>query len=120
MKTILIVDDLQSVRLYHQIVLAQAGFRTLSAVDGYEALTVLAGNDVDLAMLDVLMPRMDGVEFLKRARAMQRYNRLPLLVISSEAMTGTGNDFSSVNDCEVLRKPLLPSVLLEAVNRLID
>jgi CheY-like chemotaxis protein len=118
MKTILIVDDLASVRFYHQLLLNQAGFRTLIATDGREAIALLEQNHVDLVMLDLLMPKMSGAEFLTRARAIGRYGRLPVLVITSEAQKETAQALRS-GICEILQKPILPDSLLAAVRGLL-
>ena len=78
MKTILVVDDLASVRFYHQSLLKQAGYATLSARDGLEAVAVLEKQPVDLVLLDLLMPKMNGTEFLKHLRASARFAALPV------------------------------------------
>ena len=119
MKTILIVDDLASVRFYHQLLLNQAGFRTLTAVDGSEAIALLGQNQVDLVMLDLLMPKMSGAEFLSRARATNRSGRLPVLIITSEAQKETAQALRATGTCEILQKPILPDALLAAVRGLL-
>jgi len=119
MKTILIVDDLESVRFYHQLLLRQAGFQTLEASDGVEALRLLEGNPVDLVILDLVMPRMSGSEFQARARAIPRYDGLPVLVITSEAQSAPAATAGASPTCEVLQKPIPPGQLLAAVVRLL-
>jgi two-component system chemotaxis response regulator CheY len=70
-------------------------------------------------MLDLVMPRMSGAELLERARAIQRYDGLPMLIISSEAQHKAAGMLRSSGPCEILQKPLLPDSLLAAVHRLI-
>ncbi len=119
MKTILIVDDLASVRFYHKMLVSQAGFTALTAADGMEALAVLEKNPIDLVILDLLMPRMSGAEFLVRARASKRYDGLPVLVISSEAQKEITATMATSGNCEILKKPILPDALMAAIHRLI-
>ena len=64
-KTILIVEDESSLNEAYQVVLAQAGYDILSAFDGKEALDIVENNHVDLILLDLRMPVMDGIEFLQ-------------------------------------------------------
>lgn len=119
MKTILIVDDLESVRFYHQQLLKHAGYQTLTAGDGIEALAQLERNSVDLVMLDLLMPRMNGADFLRRARALDRYDGLPVLVISSEAPAESALEPFAAGVCEFMQKPIPPSSLLAAMRRML-
>lgn len=120
MKTILIVDDLESVRFYHQHLLGQAGFRTLTADDGEAALAALDANAVDLVVLDLVMPRMSGTEFLARARASRRNDGLPVLIITSEALQEPAGAEPARGPTTILQKPVSSAVLLTAVQRLID
>ena len=64
-KTILIVEDESTLNEAYQVVLAKAGYDILSAFDGKEALDITAGNHIDLILLDLRMPVMDGIEFLR-------------------------------------------------------
>jgi DNA-binding response OmpR family regulator len=66
---ILVVEDDKNVRRLMETVLARYGYETLSACDGYEALEVLDRKHVDLIILDVMMPRMDGYEFTNTLRS---------------------------------------------------
>ena len=69
MKRILLVDDVPAVRLSIRAALEAAGYQTLEASDGEEALTLLGSETVDLIVTDLWMPNLDGVELLKRLRA---------------------------------------------------
>ena len=67
--TLLLVDDEASIRTSLGPYLERTGLRVLLASDGLEALDVLAANRVDIVVTDVLMPRMDGRELVRRLRA---------------------------------------------------
>jgi len=117
MKTVLVVDDYASVRFYHMTLLRNAGYSPLAAPGGTEALAVLEKQNVDLMMLDLVMPTMNGREVVERVRAMPRYRSLPILVITSEAeQVGLGNIMSDPS-CRVMGKPILPLVLLQEIQR---
>ncbi len=79
-RTILIVDDDPHIRQLLDFAFTKAGLDTLEAGDGEEALAVVARHAPDLVILDINMPRMDGLEFCKRLRA---DSDLPILFLSS-------------------------------------
>lgn len=85
-KTILIVDDASLVRIYYRSALENAGFRVEEALNGLEAFEKLLTTSVDLLLVDVNMPRMDGFTFLSTLRRKERpLSAIPAIVISTEA-----------------------------------
>jgi class 3 adenylate cyclase/CheY-like chemotaxis protein len=81
--TILVVDDLpQNVRLL-EAVLAPRGFAVVPASSGPAALEATAGGEIDLVLLDVLMPEMDGFEVCRRLRAEPATRFLPVVMITA-------------------------------------
>src|SRR5918912_3850918 len=81
--TILVVDDLaQNVRLLEAI-LAPRGYRVASAGSGREALATAAAGPVDLVLLDILMPGMDGYEVCRALRAEPATQFLPVVMITA-------------------------------------
>jgi len=119
MKTILVVDDFASVRLYHTTFLKQKGYDCVAVSDGAEALRVLQQRPIDLVLLDMVMPTMDGVEFLARVRSMPGFASLPILAITSEAQKAETLESQARYGFHVLLKPVLPAALLEQVQRLL-
>ena len=85
-KTILVVDDAALVRLYYRSVLEEAGFRVEEALNGLEALEKVLTVAVDLLIVDVNMPQMDGFSFLQSLRQRERpLASIPALVTSTES-----------------------------------
>ena len=85
-KTLLVVDDAALVRVYYRSILEAAGFHVEEALNGLEALETLLVKTVDLLVLDINMPQMDGLTFLQALR--QREGALasiPALMTSTEA-----------------------------------
>ena len=78
---ILIVEDDKNARRLMSAVLTRYGYEPLCAVDGVEALEVLDHKHVDLIILDVMMPRMDGYEFTHTLR--QAGNNIPILMVTA-------------------------------------
>jgi DNA-binding response OmpR family regulator len=81
MKTILVVDDAASVRKLLQDYLTQQGFRVLTATNGQEAIYEARRSEPDLILLDIMMPQMDGFEFLRQYR---KEKQTPVIVITAK------------------------------------
>lgn len=80
---VLIVEDEFILRAAYKSVLTQAGFTVSEAADGKEALTRLAADPPDLILLDILMPVMDGISFLKQAKIRDRYPGTKVIAFSN-------------------------------------
>jgi len=118
-KTVLVVDDFASVRFYHANLLRQSGYQCLEARDGHEAFDKLRQQRVDLILLDMIMPKMSGEEFIRRIRALREYANIPLLVITSEAVKDSIRQFAGDGPLGFALKPVAPSALLEAARKLL-
>ncbi|MFP7285681.1 response regulator transcription factor [Shouchella clausii] len=81
-RTVLIVDDNHEIAELLQVFLEKEGIRTLAAYNGLEAWSVLMQTPVDLVVLDIMMPGMDGMQLLQRIR--ERY-RLPVIFLSAKS-----------------------------------
>jgi two-component system chemotaxis response regulator CheY len=113
-KRILIVDDANLVQLYYRDALERAGFEVDGALNGIEALEKVLVRPVDLLIVDVNMPQMDGLTFLKSLRRQPLpLGGTPALVTSTEAAPG---DFAAARSAGAnfyLVKPVSPDDLLQ-------
>lgn len=80
-KTVLIVDDDREIAGLAEIYLQNEGYDVLQAQDGLEALAIIERASIDLIVLDVMMPRMEGLEFCRRVRAT---SQVPILMLSAK------------------------------------
>ena len=78
--TILLVDDEESVQKLLTYPLERDGFRVVHAWDGEEALTKFSEEDVDLVVLDLMLPKLDGLEVCKRLRA---ESEVPIIMLTA-------------------------------------
>lgn len=87
MKTVLIVDDNLVMRniVRNSFELLKIPCKYLEADNGKAAFQMLEANKIDLILLDWNMPEMDGIDFLKKVRAMPDYKSLPIVMVTSEA-----------------------------------
>jgi two-component system, response regulator, stage 0 sporulation protein F len=81
MKTILVVDDEEAIRLLYQEELSEAGYKVEVAADGSEALRRMHQSRPDLMTIDIKMPGMDGIELLRRVREIHR--DLPIIICTA-------------------------------------
>ena len=84
MFNILVVDDDNNIRRLLTAVLAEAGYNIFPAEDGIKALEVMDRNYIDLAVVDIMMPRMNGYEFTQLLR--EQNNELPILMLTAKQL----------------------------------
>lgn len=120
MATILIVDDYAvSLRLLSHILL-RANHIPLTASNGLQALDMLEQEPIDLVILDIDMPEVNGIEVLRRIRADARFNTLPVIML-----TASGNDEDRVQ-AETsgangfLTKPASSDEIIAVINQHLD
>ncbi|MBX7166124.1 MAG: response regulator [Pirellulales bacterium] len=101
---ILITDDDAGLRETLRGLLEQRGFRTLAAADGQEALEIVKQRDVHLLLLDMHMPRLSGLETIRRVRQFKAL--LPCILMSAEADEQVVREAIQLQTLFVLRKPL--------------
>jgi diguanylate cyclase (GGDEF)-like protein len=84
---ILVVDDDQDIAGFVEFNLKVHGYEVIRAADGEEALEVMESKRPDLAVVDWMMPRMDGVELTRRLRAEPLTSALPVIMLTAKGMT---------------------------------
>jgi len=116
-KTILIVDDSQTIRAAADSLLSGLGADTELAADGYEALAMIQHNRPDMVLMDVMMPRLDGYQTCALIRSSAEFNDLPVVMLSSKDSLQDKVRGKVAGSNEYLVKPLDPALLIEAVLR---
>jgi two-component system, chemotaxis family, chemotaxis protein CheY len=114
-RTVLLVEDDEDVREAVEQILTDEGFHVIAAPDGGVALQVLAEDNHRFCtiILDVLMPGVDGEEFLARAREQLRLRSIPVLLFSASRLPSHLRDDPEVKD--LIPKPVEVEVLLEKI-----
>lgn len=106
-KTVLIADD--DVRNIFSLTkaLEQLKMNVLSATDGKEALSVLYDNpQIDVVLMDMMMPEMDGYESIIQIRGNQKFKNLPILAVTAKAMVGDREKCISAGASDYISKPV--------------
>jgi len=112
---ILVVDDEEKIRGTLRGVLADEGFEVLEASDGRRALELLEAAAPRLAIVDVWMPDMDGIELVQRMRALAP--KMPIIVISGHGTIETAVRVIRLGAFDFLEKPFPLEALLQVVER---
>ena len=117
-KTILIIDDEASIRESLSGILADEGFRSLSAEDGQQGLSLLEEEQVDLVLLDIWMPGLDGLEVLKRIKESQA--DLPVIMISGHGTIETAVQATKMGAYDFIEKPPSYDKIILSINNALD
>jgi len=117
-KTILIVDDSESIRQVVGITLKGAGYEVIEAYDGRDALSKLTGQKVHLIVSDVNMPNLDGIGLVKEVKQHSQYKFTPIMMLTTEAGDSMKMAGKAAGAKAWLVKPFQPAALLAAVARL--
>ena len=116
MSKVLIVDDDPHIRELVGVFLRNDGFEVVEAMDGVDALSKLDSVKVDLAVIDVMMPKMDGWELCRELRATFD---LPILMLTARAETSQKLKGFQLGTDDYLVKPFEPLELVARVNALL-
>lgn len=117
-KTILTVDDSASVRQVVSFALRNAGYETVEAVDGRDALTKLTGG-IQLVITDLNMPRMDGIELIRNIRAGAGNKYVPIIVLTTESQPAKKQEAKAAGATGWIVKPFRPEQLTAVVHKVI-
>jgi chemosensory pili system protein ChpA (sensor histidine kinase/response regulator) len=116
MSAVLVVDDDDELRELIALHLNAMGYETREAGDGVAALQVVhEGTPLSLMLLDLRMPRMNGLELLDRLREEQKLDGIPVVVLTGDGLAGRQAIASGARG--VLVKPIDPEDLREVVHR---
>lgn len=113
--TILVADDDLDVRSLFATVLTTAGFDVITAVDGKDAMEQLGSTEVSLLLLDSSMPRLNGLDVIKRLRANEVTARLPVILVTGAAAESDRIRGLDTGANDYIAKPVSPSELVARV-----
>lgn len=117
MFNILVVDDDRNTRLLMKAVLEREGYNVFLAENGVDAMEAMDRVHVDLAVLDVMMPEMDGYEFTRTLRAAD--NNLPILMVSAKQLPADRKQGFLVGTDDYMTKPVDEEEMLLRIKALL-
>jgi DNA-binding response OmpR family regulator len=113
--TILVADDEQDIRELVAYRLSRSGYTIIEARDGEEAFQLAADQSPDMAVLDVMMPRLNGFDLTERLRLTPATERLPILLMSASVQEADISRGFAAGADGYLTKPFTPDQLLTRV-----
>ena len=118
-RQILVVDDAEGIRTYLKNLLSLMGYDVLLASDGYKAIDILEGGATpEVAVLDIMMPGMDGLELLRRIKQIRP--ALPVIMLSVVGKAGTIVEAMNLGAADYLNKPFEEEELEIALRKLLE
>ncbi|MDD2468126.1 MAG: response regulator, partial [Desulfobulbus sp.] len=106
-KKVLVVDDDMRTTFTVSHLLAERGMKPIKAGNGEKALLQLEEQpDIDLVLMDIMMPVMDGYETIRRIRSQERFRNLPIIAITAKAMLEDREKCLDAGANDYLPKPL--------------
>ncbi|MCM1047118.1 MAG: response regulator transcription factor [Clostridiales bacterium] len=114
---ILVVDDDKNTRRLMQAVLESEGYQVFTAENGEDALAAMEREYIDLVVLDIMMPKMDGYEFTKTLR--ETNNNLPILMVSAKQLSADKKKGFLVGTDDYMTKPVDEEEMLLRIKALL-
>jgi DNA-binding response OmpR family regulator len=116
---ILVADDEPHIGRIIKMKLEQGPFRVSIAYDGQEALDFINNDEhVDLALLDLMMPKLSGLDVLRQIRGQERFKTLPCIILTAGGDAKHERDALALGATQFLTKPFSPKKLYALVARL--
>ncbi|MBL8165009.1 MAG: response regulator [Anaerolineae bacterium] len=116
MTRILVVEDYPVTQRMLALALRNHGYDVLIAGNGREALRLLDDQTADLALIDIAMPEMDGIDLLRHLRTDNRFVGLPVIMVSASGQDEDRAVCLATGANDYIVKPVRPSDLIEAVS----
>ena len=114
-KRILIIEDQEDNRKIMHDVLSASGFKSLEATTGEEGLALAEREKPDLILMDIQLPEMDGYEVTRRIKGNPALNHIPIIAVTSYALSGDDKKAYAAGCDGYLTKPVSPRMLLAKI-----
>jgi DNA-binding response OmpR family regulator len=118
-KRILLVEDEPNIVVSLTFLLERAGFDVATETNGQKALETILEDPPDTLVLDVMLPGLDGFEILRRVRADQRVEKLPVLMLTAKGQREDRKNALEFGADKFITKPFSNAEVIEAVQDLV-
>mgnify|MGYP003392676120 FL=1 len=114
---IMVIDDSNTIRKSAEMFLTKAGYQVVCIEDGFEALTRINEEDPDLVFIDVLMPKIDGLQACQVIKRSPKFKNTPVIFLSSKDSQFDKARGFMMGATDYLTKPFTKDGIIEIVNR---
>jgi len=119
-KRVLHIEDNPSNRKAVRHILKQTDYELTEAIDGEEGFRVALESPPDLILLDIQLPKLSGYDVAQRLRGDERTRHVPIIAITSYALSGDEQRTREAGCDDYIAKPYRPKVLLEHIRRFLN
>lgn len=116
---VLVADDDEDILTLVGLRVTRAGYEVVTANDGVEALALAEARTPDIAIVDVMMPRMDGHELVRRLRARPETEHMPILILTAAVHDRVAQASEEAGADAQMRKPFSPRELVAKLDEML-
>lgn len=116
---VMVIDDSNTIRKSAELFLSKAGFRVVTADDGYDAMNKLYEERPDIIFIDILMPRLDGYKACRIIKDNPEFKETPIIFLSSKDGIFDKARGKIMGSDEYLTKPFTREGIVEAVKKFV-
>jgi len=116
--TVMNVDDSMTMRKIVSLALKAQGHTSVEAENGKQALELLPANKIDAVILDINMPVMNGIEFLKEVKKIPAYAKLPIIVLTTQGEDALKQQAMGLGASAFMIKPFQKEELLDTLKKI--
>ncbi len=114
---VMVIDDSKTIRRTAESLLKKAGCEVLTAIDGFEALAIIADSRPDVIFVDIMMPRLDGYQTCALIKNNTEFKNTPVIMLSSKDGLFDRARGRIVGSEQYLTKPFTKNELLDAIKQ---
>ena len=119
-KKILVIDDNKKNRYLISFLLEKESFEVVIATNGFEGIEAAKKQQVDLIIMDIKMPKMDGHETTRRIRRLKKYKSIPIIALTSYAMMEDKEKAIKAGCTGYMSKPITPEIFTEEIKKFLE
>ena len=120
MKTVLIIEDNPDSMKLISFILEKQGYKTLLAETGEKGLEIAFNEKPDFIMLDIQLPGIDGLEVLQKIRNAEPDGRIPIIALTSYAMSGDREKMMASGCNGYIEKPIDPGRIIDQIREVLE